>query len=195
MVVTKSYSKSDVRIPVSEVCAYLGIKGDPEESVTLKIKSCISELAEKIRPMVCYADFPVSVESDSVFLGFASVKSADLARRLNGCQKIILMAVTVGLDADRLVSKYSLTEPSRALILQAVGTVAVESLADLVCAELSNDQKLRERFSCGYGDLDLSLQRDIFSALDCQKRIGLTLNSSLLMSPTKSVTAIIGIEK
>ena len=37
-------------------------------------------------------------------------------------------------------------------------------------------------------------ERDIFRLLDCPRRIGLSLNESLLMSPSKSVTALIGIE-
>jgi len=37
------------------------------------------------------------------------------------------------------------------------------------------------------------MQRDIFAVLDCPRKIGLSLNGSLLMSPSKSVTAIIGI--
>jgi cobalamin-dependent methionine synthase I len=52
---------------------------------------------------------------------------------------------------------------------------------------------LTQRFSAGYGDLPLELQRDIFGALDCQRKIGVTLNESLLMSPSKSVSAIVGI--
>ncbi len=51
----------------------------------------------------------------------------------------------------------------------------------------------RPRFSPGYGDLTLLAQKDIFAVLDCGKRIGLTLNDSLLMSPSKSVTAFVGI--
>ena len=52
---------------------------------------------------------------------------------------------------------------------------------------------MKPRFSPGYGDLSLEMQRDIFRVLDCPRKIGLTLNESLLMSPSKSVTAIIGI--
>ena len=50
-----------------------------------------------------------------------------------------------------------------------------------------------ERFSPGHGDLPLALQTDIFRALDCPRKIGLTLNGSLLMSPSKSVTALFGV--
>lgn len=56
------------------------------------------------------------------------------------------------------------------------------------------DVRLKPRFSAGYGDLPLEVQKDIFRVLDCPRKIGLTLNDSLLMSPTKSVTAIVGIE-
>lgn len=35
----------------------------------------------------------------------------------------------------------------------------------------------------------------IFSLLDCPKRIGVTLGDTLLMSPSKSVTAFIGITR
>ena len=44
-----------------------------------------------------------------------------------------------------------------------------------------------------YGDLDFEEAVSIFAVLDCPRRIGLSLNESLLMSPTKSVTAIIGL--
>ena len=54
---------------------------------------------------------------------------------------------------------------------------------------------LRPRFSPGYGDLPLALQADVFWALDCTSKIGVSLSESLIMSPQKSVTAIIGISE
>jgi cobalamin-dependent methionine synthase I len=54
---------------------------------------------------------------------------------------------------------------------------------------------LRPRFSPGYGDLPLELQTNLFKVLDCQHFIGLTLNDSMLMSPSKSVTAIVGLRE
>ena len=49
------------------------------------------------------------------------------------------------------------------------------------------------RFSPGYGDLNINVQRDIFTHLDLSRKIGVTLNESLIISPSKSVTAIIGL--
>jgi 5-methyltetrahydrofolate--homocysteine methyltransferase len=71
----------------------------------------------------------------------------------------------------------------------------VRELCDEFCKDIKAELNvnLKPRFSPGYGDLDLSCQKDIFKLLDCSKKIGLTLNDSLLMSPTKSVTAFVGI--
>ena len=83
-------------------------------------------------------------------------------------------------------------------MLQAVGAERIEALCDLFNGEITEKKRAeglytRPRFSPGYGDLPLELQKDIFDVLDCPRQIGLTLNQSLLMSPSKSVTAIIGV--
>ena len=51
------------------------------------------------------------------------------------------------------------------------------------------------RYSPGYGDLPLELQREIIRVLDCGRTIGITLTESLLMQPSKSVTAVIGMKE
>ena len=54
---------------------------------------------------------------------------------------------------------------------------------------------LTPRFSPGYGDLPLEVQKDVFRILECGVRIGISLNESLLMTPSKSVTAIFGLRR
>ena len=83
-------------------------------------------------------------------------------------------------------------------MFQAIGAERIESLCNVFCDELKQEKaKLclatKPRFSSGYGDFPLNVQKEIFSVLDAQKKIGITLNESLLMSPSKSVTAIVGI--
>ena len=58
----------------------------------------------------------------------------------------------------------------------------------------ANKLTLRQRYSPGDFDLDITEQRKIFALLDLTKRIGLTLSDTCQMIPTRSVTAIIGIE-
>ena len=141
-------------------------------------------------------DYQLTQTENGFDLGFATVKSELVKKRLEGCSEIVLFAATVGIETDRLISRYSSVSPARAHMIQSIGAERIEALCDTFENILKADGiDLCPRFSAGYGDLPLELQRDIFKALDCPKNIGLTLNESLLMSPTKSVTAIIGIKR
>lgn len=157
------------------------------------LAECISEVSDKLVYNVCYQRFPFEKQCETLNLGFAQVNSADLAKNLDGCDGIILFAATVGVELDRLIMKYCKISPVKALIFQAIGTERIEKLCDQFCKDMAKEENIKPRFSPGYGDLPLDLQKEIFAALDCGKNIGLTLNDSMLMSPTKSVTAIVGI--
>ena len=109
-----------------------------------------------------------------------------------------MFAATVGLEMDRLIARYGGVSPARSLLFQALGAERIEALCDAFCARTAEDlarqgRGVTVRFSPGYGDVPLGLQNDIFRALDCPRKIGLTLNESLLMSPSKSVTAVFGV--
>ena len=129
---------------------------------------------------------------------FAEVESSALAKNLKGCESSVVFAATIGIEIDRIIQKYSRTDLSKAVFMQAIGAERIEALCDAFCDKLKTEKSekglfLRPRFSAGYGDLSIELQRDIMRALDCGRKIGVTLNESLLMSPSKSVTAIVGI--
>lgn len=157
------------------------------------LAECISEVSDKLVYNVCYQRFPFEKQCETLNLGFAQVNSADLAKNLDGCDGILLFAATVGVELDRLIMKYCKISPVKALIFQAIGAERIEKLCDQFCKDMAKEENIKPRFSPGYGDLPLDLQKEIFAALDCGKNIGLTLNDSMLMSPTKSVTAIVGI--
>ncbi|MGN1096208.1 MAG: vitamin B12 dependent-methionine synthase activation domain-containing protein [Eubacteriales bacterium] len=196
-VFTKIYDAPPIN--EKEILRYAGVKTPTDEIISL-MRSCIGECASLLSYKVCYRFFPVKENGEILDLGFAEIKSADLSRNLEGCTKITLFAATVGLMLDRLIAKYERTMPSRAFMFQAIGAERVESLCDAFNEEIRAEYDLqglsaRPRFSPGYGDLPLSLQKDIFRVLDCERKIGVTLNESLIMSPSKSVTAIIGARK
>lgn len=159
-------------------------------------EACLAELEQKLTYKVCWSRFPLKWEEDALHLGFTQTASKGLMKNLEGCEEIIVLAATIGLEIDRLIRRYTRLSPAKALFFQAIGAERIESLCDAFCAELcESGLHLRPRFSPGYGDLPLEMQQDIFRVLDCPRKIGLTLNESLLMSPSKSVTAIIGIAK
>lgn len=180
-VLVKSYSAPPVNI--REVFRYA--VGEASDSVVALLSECMKEADEGLVYKVCYGVFSYD--------GISS--SRDLKKTLTGCNKVIAFAATVGVSLDRLIMKYSRISPVRALLLQAYGAERIEALCDSFCRDMAEEWgMLTPRFSPGYGDLSIEVQRDIFRVLDCPKKIGLSLNESLLMTPTKSVTAIVGIK-
>lgn len=180
-----------------EILRYAGAK-DSEPEIEELIDECINELQGKLSYKVCCSELPLLTCEDSLDLTFTKVKSHDLKKNLMGCDSFVLFAATVGIEIDRLIIRYSRISPVRALIFQAIGAERIETLANLFNNEVkdmaqSEGKQTAPRFSPGYGDLPLDVQKDIFSYLDCPRKIGLSLNESLLMSPSKSVTAFIGI--
>lgn len=159
------------------------------------VRECTDEACDIIKYSVCYRELSLDVQGSVCDFGFFRSNSKNLASNLDGCRRVIVFAATIGIGLDRLISKYSRLSPSKALILQAVGTERVEALCDLFCADIKKGTgaSAKPRFSPGYGDLPLEVQRDIFSVLECEKRLGISLGDSLLMSPSKSVTAFLGL--
>ena len=66
---------------------------------------------------------------------------------------------------------------------------------ELLAQEARENNLFRPRYSPGFGDVTLEVQKIFFELLECQKNLALTLNDSLIMSPEKSVTAFIGVYK
>ena len=190
----KTYSSAPINY--GEVIRYSGAKKSDENLKTL-IDDCLSECEKEkaINFAVCFTETPVSINGDEIDFSAFTLKSKNLVTALRGATSVLVFASTIGIGIDRLIKKYSDINPVRALILQALGAERVETFIDLFIAdyEKSRGVKLSPRFSAGYGDLPLAAQRDIFGLLSPQKHLGLTLNDSLLMSPSKSVTAFAGI--
>ena len=197
---TKNYTAPI--IDEKEILRYAGIAKNetaPNELCEV-LAECLSEALPKLSYRVCYATFPITREGETLDLGFTKTNSKALAKNLAQCEEIILFSATVGVSLDRLIARYGKLSPTKALLFQAIGAERVEKLCEAFLCEIkaslaSEGKTLHPRFSPGFADFPLSYQSDIFAALNPHKHIGVTLNDSLLMSPTKSVTAIVGIEK
>jgi hypothetical protein len=176
-----------------EILRYAGCPSADDGTLAL-MRSCIEEAEKVLTYDVCYRILPVETDGDVCDFGCFSLHSKNLAGNLKHSSRVILFAATVGVGLDRLINKYGKLSPSRALMFQAIGAERIEALCDSFCKDISTESgsSLAPRFSPGYGDLPLSAQKDIFSVLDASRQIGVYLTDSLLMSPSKSVTAFAG---
>ena len=180
-----------------EILRYAGAK-EPLPELEELLDECLTLVKDKLSYKVCFCEAEVTQQGETLCVGTLKTQSKDLRKNLSGCGRAMIFGATVGFSLDRLIARYGTASPAKALMLQAIGAERIESLCDAFNKEISakanaQGKATRPRFSPGYGDLPLEMQKDIFALLDCSRKIGLTLNESLLMSPSKSVTAIIGI--
>lgn len=132
-----------------------------------------------------------------ISFGGVTINSRNLKKNLKGCDKIILFGATLGTAVDQLIRRTSLTDMAKAVVLQACAAALLEEYCDACQDEIAQEMKregryLRPRFSPGYGDFSIAYQKEIIGMLDCAKKIGLMMTDSYMMTPTKSVTAVIG---
>ena len=187
-----------------EVARYLGYRRatPPEVDVSALMEKAAGEMQAVMKAQAVFEIYDLSVVSTgstTVTLSFADVTlhSRDLGRNLAGCSQVALLAATIGPQVDALIRRHSSLDPVYASILQATGAMYIEELVDLVNSEIkkiaaAQGLKTKARYSPGYGDVPLQVQKDFFRLLPCT-RIGLTLMDTLIMAPEKSVTAFVGL--
>ena len=182
-----------------EVRRYMGMRGGEESpEVDALAERAVVELIEKAAPAGIFRIVPLVTEADGTIRAEGMrFQSRSLWRNLAGCERLVLMAATLGAGVDRLLRQYSRLEVSRAVALQAAAAAMLEEFCDCFQEELGNILKreglyLRPRFSPGYGDFSLEHQKELVQSLQTAQNIGLTLTGGCMMAPTKSVTAVIG---
>lgn len=189
-----------------EVLRYLGHRG---QEMTAELETRLDEATRRClalaRPRACLRLFDIEslrARED----GVPELRLVDCALRLEGASitqhladavAVGVMAVTLGAGIDQELRRLSLTDPLGQVLFDAVATAAVEEAADaaealLVDTAWERGLHTNARFSPGYGDFPLSCQPTLLSVLDATRRLGITLTPSLLMVPTKSVTAVVG---
>ena len=185
--------KADIRVDKSELARRLLV----DKSFDLSAFDDITGKAfAQIGARCVYIRVPVALfDEDVCALGFAKVKSRDLHKNLSGCREAFVFAVTLGLDTDRYLLKLSNTSQSSHFICDGYFSAAAESVCDAAEKRIKGSLSCKPRFSPGYGDLPLEFQKDVLAALNASKLCGITLTDSLLMTPQKSITAVLGIKE
>lgn len=184
----------------TEIYRYLGYtkQANTAENVDALIEEVLLNVLKGSTPKVCYGRFKILFDNGIDF-GFMKIDSRDLTINLSGCEEAVIFGATIGLYTDRQIQRESILSPAKACVYQAVGAAVIEAVCDefnewLRTSEILQGKVLKPRYSPGYGDVSLEVQRDIFRELDLAKIAGITLSDSLHMIPEKSVTAFIGIQ-
>ena len=191
-------SKELITFNKTEALRYFRAQSDDKSAETL-IDVAYQKLKNELQPRYTVKKFECKAEEDSVRLDNGTVfRSKALARYVGKSNELFLFGATLGSRVDVALRRMAMTSVAEAGAGQAVAAALIETFCDDCCAELQKrlpyNQKLKWRFSPGYGDWALEEQKILFSVLDCAHSIGLTLTDSCMMAPVKSVTAVIAIE-
>ncbi|MEG1608734.1 MAG: hypothetical protein RR348_02590 [Clostridia bacterium] len=184
------------------VLRYLNISQNNLKDYKCAIDNAIAEVTSLLVPKTAYRLFEMSVVDNKCHIengcvnGNFDIVSKDMASCFKGCEHVLIMAVTIGGDIDKKLKYYYSVDLDKAKIVDAVASVCVENLLDELEAQLRHvfaPKHFSMRFSAGYGDAQLCLQKPILQSIDGFERLGITLNDKFFMTPTKSITALIGL--
>lgn len=183
---------------VDEALRYLGAGGSEDDAVRADVAAMADRLTAAVQPRYTYRVCALERTDAGLRLPEADIllPGTDAEKMLAQCGRAVLLACTLGARFDNLLRAEQARDMAGAVILDACGSAWVEAGCDRAEKELAArmpDCFLTDRFSPGYGDLPLSLQPEICSALDAQRRLGLHVTEHFLLNPSKSVTAVIGL--
>lgn len=168
----------------------LGVRGAPEGALPELLRRAEETLRAAARPRAAAVWTPRH-EAQRLLPG------KDIARHLAGCELCAALACTLGPGVDAAQRAANVSDMAFAAVLDALASALAEQIADAaeeaLRARLSADGLfLTGRFSPGYGDYPIELQNEWLRVLDAQRAIGLCATPTHLLTPRKSVTAVLG---
>lgn len=187
-----------MKLDIAEPLRWLGVRGEPDGALLAEITGLADRLTRTITPRWVWRMFHVKRTFDGEELeGAGLALTGETARKmLADCDRAVLLACTLGAGFEAMLRAEQARSMARAALLDACGSAWAEAGCDGAEREIAARFPglfLTDRFSPGYGDLPLELQRGICAALDAGRRLGVQVTDSLMMNPAKSVTAVIGL--
>jgi hypothetical protein len=126
------------------------------------------------------------------------ISNSLVAHHLAGAKQVVFVVCTIGSELEAFASSQMQANPLLALALDGLGNAAVEVLSQQICAQVGKQAQslgltASAPISPGLPEWPVEIgQPLIFSMLD-PLQVGITLTSSGMMVPKKSISFILGI--
>lgn len=191
------YNARLASLNLSEVRRYAGLaRADFDEEM---IEDAAQEALLTISPKSAYHLYDYDCQSGTLKAGTElSLTGKSIQKHLAGCEKVLAISATIGPEIVEAVTRhFEEGRYAHSVLLDAAATEAVEETANALERMLSPKIKAqgfatRWRYSPGYGDWPLEAQLE-FLPLTGAAEIGISLTESCMLSPRKSITALIGL--
>lgn len=182
------------QIDLRQAARYFGEPGEPD-AATLA-------LLARVAPPVLAAAMPRAVwrRCDVAELAAGFLQGQDVPAHLSDCDEALLLAVTLGAGVDRQIRLSGIGDIAAGVAADALASALAEQSADQAEALLrqritAEGRYLTCRYSPGYGDWPVTVQPQAAELLDAGRQIGLYVTDTALMTPRKSVTALLGVSR
>ena len=172
----------------------------PNLEILQCVDECLAEAELLSKPKKVLRKIKITgIDNNQIKLADGAVFSSKyVASSLKDAQGLCLFLVTIGASLEKKASCLMKDgESLRGYLLDRIGSMAVESLAQRVEDELRKDyarldKSVSMRFSPGYCDWKIEEQLKLDKIIDF-KKAGVRLTDACMMAPKKSITAIVGI--
>lgn len=192
------FFENTLRTAQPAVLAALGAQGQlADEALGKKVAAACAAVEAAAQPRWVWRRFTLEEGLRLSGTGLA-LEGADIRRHMEGCFGCCLLAVSLGAQVDRTLSAAAVGEIDTAVMMDAAASELVEQYAGLAQALLARmaaeeGAYATGRFSPGYGDFPLAAQGAVLQALNAQRAIGLAVSGQNILTPRKSITAVMGL--
>ena len=193
-----SLSATKLYPDTKEILRYMGHRGEAPTEIMQLVDKFSKDTLSKASPKGAFVIRKIYVQKDSVKIGDKVFFSTSPCKNLCDCTEAVLSVLTMGADSERAILSKKSVSPLEALTVSSLFTEALEKYADAFTDELKSTFEaegnfLRPRFSPGYGDFLIENQTYFIAETDAGRRCGVSVTDSFILTPSKTITGIIGI--
>lgn len=192
-----------IEVPESNVLRLLGYDEEqPDKHVVDTIQASLQESKELVYPQGGYTLLKkdeIRLSEGLLFMGGQTFNiDKIIAAQLRKAEYIAVFICTIGKNIEKRSKDYmNKGDLLEGYVFDLIGSESAEAVAEQIHYTVKSEMKkegyaVTNRFSPGYCNWSVAEQFKIFSFFD-KNSFGISLNSSALMNPIKSVSAIIGV--
>lgn len=186
----------DQKLVLDRLSSHGRARATPSDRLQLQIQEMLSEARELIHPRAIYRIY------NTPELRLGTLERQGMSYHLDHAIQVAFAVCTLGEEISMKVDEYMKdNQLVRGVILDAIGSIAADSLADKV-NELINTRAEEQflvgspRYSPGYCDLGVEYQKVLFDHLEPDfQKIGVSLSPEFMMYPVKSVSFMVDLGK
>lgn len=191
-----------LKVDLKDILSLLGTENGAIDSHTEElIGSCLAECREILLPQAAFVRIP-ALETDSEDMlsmeGIQFRTGKIIKRMLSGAEAYAILIVTIGQGPEsRARQLLEQGEFLEGYITDLLASALVDSVADQVQEQIRHlvaeqGWVISNRYSPGYCSWDVSEQQKLFSLFP-ENSCNIQLTDSSLMTPIKSISALIGL--